>query len=229
MISIIIPTFNEEENIQPLVLYLTKHGGGYVQEIIVSDGGSVDNTLQLASGAGARAVISPQKGRAAQMNFGASLATGDILYFVHADIFPPPSFAKNIQEAVYNGFDFGRYRTEFDTKKFILKLNAFFTRFDLFVCYGGDQTLFITRILFNKLQGFNSSMLIMEDYDIVVRAKAYGRYKILAQNVRVSARKYDNNSWWQVQRANYIIVQMFRKGASQEAMGKRYKELLSYR
>ena len=229
MISIIIPTFNEEENIQPLVLYLTKHGGGYVQEIIVSDGGSVDNTLQLASGAGARAVISPQKGRAAQMNFGASLATGDILYFVHADIFPPPSFAKNIQEAVHNGFDFGRYRTEFDTKKFILKLNAFFTRFDLFVCYGGDQTLFITRILFNKLQGFNSSMLIMEDYDIVVRAKAYGRYKILAQNVRVSARKYDNNSWWQVQRANYIIVQMFRKGASQEAMGKRYKELLSYR
>ena len=229
MISIIIPTFNEEENIQALVLFLTAHGGDYVQEIIVADGGSADNTLQLASAAGARAVTSPQKGRAAQMNFGASLATGDILYFVHADIFPPASFAKNIHDAVQNGFDFGRYRTEFNSKKCILKLNGFFTRFDLFVCYGGDQTLFITRLLFDKIEGFDSHMMIMEDYDIVVRAKAYGRYKILAQNVRVSARKYDTNSWWQVQRANYIIVQMFRKGASQEAMGKRYKELLSYR
>lgn len=228
MISIIIPTFNEEKNIQPLVLYLTEHGGGYVQEIIVSDGGSADNTLQLASAAGARAVISPQKGRAAQMNFGAALATGDILYFVHADSFPPVSFAKNIQDAVQNGFDFGRYCTEFDSKKFILKLNAFFTRFDLFVCYGGDQTLFITRLLFDKLYGFDSTMLIMEDYDMVIRAKISGRYKILPQQVRVSARKYDTNSWWQVQRANYIIVQMFRKGASQEAMGKRYREMLSY-
>ncbi len=228
MISIIIPTFNEEAYIHSLVIYLTEHGGGYVQEIIVSDGGSADNTLQLASAAGAHAVISPQKGRAAQMNFGASLATGGILYFVHSDSFPPVSFAKNIQDAVQNGFDFGRYRTEFDSKKFILKLNAFFTRFDLFVCYGGDQTLFITRLLFDKLYGFDSTLLIMEDYDIVVRAKTIGRYKILPQQVRVSARKYDTNSWWQVQRANYIIVQMFRKGASQEAMDKRYKEMLSY-
>lgn len=229
MISIIIPTYNEAATIYRMVTWLIQHGGESVKEVIVSDGGSRDATLSLALDAGAIAVVSPQKGRAMQMNYGASLATGDILYFIHADSFPPKSFGNDIQQAVLKGIDFGRYRTQFDSDKTILKLNAFFTRFDLFVCYGGDQTLFMTRVLFDQLQGFDSRMQIMEDYDIVTRAKAKGRYKILPKNALISARKYTTNTWWQVQRANYTIVQMFRNGASQEAMVTRYKELLSYR
>lgn len=110
----------------------------------------------------------------------------------------------------------------------MLQLNAFFTRFDHFVCYGGDQTLFITKQFFNLLSGFNSDMRIMEDYEIVMRAKSKARYKIMQKDALVSARKYNTNRWFKVQRTNYIITKMYKKGASQEARIRRYKEMLLY-
>ncbi len=228
-ISIIIPTYREAENLGVLVPYLLHHGGDAICEIIVSDAQSDDDTLAVAASAGARAVTSPIKGRAAQMNHGAALAQGEVFYFIHADSFPPPGYAADIADAIQQGFAIGRYRTKFSGNKWFLALNAFFTRFDLFVCYGGDQTLFITRDLFSSLGGFNASMHIMEDYDMVARAKQKARYRILPKDALVSSRKYDTNSWWRVQYANYCIVQMFKKGASQQEMIERYKNLLRYR
>ncbi len=225
-ISIIIPTFNEAKDILLLIRYLNKNSNDLVAEIIVSDGASNDETLLLAGSAGATTLSSPQKGRAAQMNYGASLATGDILYFVHADTVPPTSFATDIIKAVENGFDCGRYRTKFDSKKYLLHCNAFFTRFDWFICYGGDQTLFITKKLFDALQGFNATMAIMEEYDLTTRAKQIGRYKIFTKATLVSARKYSGRSWWQVLMANRKAVQLFKKGASQNKIVHTYKTML---
>lgn len=229
MVTIVIPTFNEQEIITALVHFLKDNGGGALQEIIVADGGSTDQTLEFAAKAGARAVLSPEKGRAAQMNHGASVAKGDILYFVHADTFPPPTFAPDIEKSVQDGFLVGRYQTKFDSTRAILKLNAFFTRFDLFMCYGGDQTLFMEKRLFDKIGGFDTSMRIMEDYEIIERAKKLAKYKILSGKVLVSARKYDTNSWLRVQKANYTIVRLYKRGASQQEMVNKYKELLDYR
>ena len=226
MISIIIPTYNEAESIQQLIAYLLIHGGTGLKEIIVADGGSTDNTLQLAAEAGATAVVSPLKGRAAQMNYGASLAMGNCLYFIHADTYPPPTFSTDIQQAIEKGYGVGRYRTRFDTDKWLLKINAFFTRFDLFVCFGGDQTLFISKELFQNIGGYDVNLLIMEDYEIVVRARKNAAYRIIPKNALISARKYKNNSWWRVQKANFVVVRMFKKGAGQQSMLGRYKALL---
>lgn len=226
-LSIIIPTYNEVAIIGKLVGYLRKHSPA--AEIIVTDGGSSDNTLALAIQQGATALQSPQKGRAAQMNYGASMATGDVFYFVHADTLPPISFTKDIEVAIEQGYSLGRYQTRFDSNKFVLRLNAFFTRFNLFECYGGDQSLFMQRQLFEKIGGFDASLRIMEDYEIVTRANAVGKYKIMDGKVLVSARKYDTNSWWQVQKANYTIVKMYKQGASQNEMVERYRKMLDYR
>ena len=229
-ISIIIPTYNEAAVIHQLVSFLISASNNMLLEIIVSDGGSTDETITLATKAGARAITSPEKGRAAQMNYGASYATGQILYFVHADTFPPINFANDIVKAIENGYSFGRYRTKFDSSKKILLFNAWFTRFDLFICYGGDQTLFVDRQLFELIGGFNASMRIMEDYDIVIRAKSTGaRYKIFSGAALISARKYETNSWLRVQTANYTIIRMYKKGATQEEMAERYRSLLNYR
>jgi rSAM/selenodomain-associated transferase 2 len=229
MLSVIIPTYNEADNIATLINYLLINSQKDKTEIIISDGGSADETLQQAKNAGAIAMLSPKKGRAAQMNYGASIAKGDVLYFVHADSFPPASFVDDIYKEITAGFGLGRYRTRFDSKKNALKFNAFFTRFDLFMCYGGDQTLFIKKELFDSIGGFDETILIMEDYEIVTRAREKARYKIIQKSALVSARKYDTNSWFAVQKANYTIVQMYKKGASQMTMVDAYKKMLRYR
>ncbi len=225
-ISIIIPTYNEAASIGKLIAYLQKYGGEQVKEIIISDGGSIDETIALAEKAGARALVSPQKGRAAQMNYGTGNVTGDIFYFVHADSFPRVNFATDIIEAVNDGYDFGRYRTKFDSNKFLLKINAWFTRFNWFICYGGDQTLFITKKLFEQSGGFKNELLIMEEYEFAERLMKQGRYKIFADTALVSARKYEGRSWLQVQLANRKAVKLFKKGASQEEILRTYKEML---
>lgn len=228
-ISIIIPALNEAASIGHLISFLQEHSYGHLKEIIVSDGGSQDDTLLIAEKAGAIIVHSPKKGRAAQMNYGAAKATADILYFIHADSFPPITYTKDILEATGNGYSSGRYNTKFDSRKFILKINAFFTRFDWFICYGGDQTFFITRDLFNSIGGYNDCMMIMEDFEMTKRARQAGKYKIFSKPALISARKYDTNTWLTVQLANRKIVLMYRQGASQEEMVKKYKELLVYR
>ena len=228
-ISVIIPAYREEKAISPLVKYLRQHGGEQVGEIIVSDGQSDDATVANANQAGARAVLSPEKGRAAQMNYGASLATREIFYFVHADTLPPETFATDITNAVKKGYSLGRYTTKFNSRKWFLRINAFFTRFDLFICYGGDQTLFITRKLFEETGGFNGSMRIMEEYEFTRRARKKGRYKVFRKPVLVSARKYDTNSWWRVQMANRKIINMYKKGAGQQEMVETYRKMLDYR
>ncbi len=226
-LSIIIPTYNEAGNIRSLVNYL-KQETGREAEVIVSDGQSKDNTIQHAKDCGVIALSSTEKGRAAQMNYGACQAKGEVLYFVHADCRPPLNFLTDIKEAVNHGFSFGRYQTKFDSGKSLLKINAYFTRFDWFICYGGDQTLFITKDLFNRLNGFKATMQIMEDYDIVTRAKKLAKYKIFDKPALVSARKYDTNSWLAILLANRKIVQMYKQGKSQQQMVAMYKKLLNY-
>ena len=91
-ISIIIPTLNEERNIQELIPLLKEQG---VKEIIVVDGGSLDDTKLQAEKAGAQVLVS-ECGRAVQMNAGADVARGEVLWFVHADTRPPAHGAHHI-------------------------------------------------------------------------------------------------------------------------------------
>jgi rSAM/selenodomain-associated transferase 2 len=225
-ISIIIPTYNEAASIGKLIAYLQLYGATNIAEIIISDGSSTDETLALAEQSGAVALISPQKGRAAQMNYAAAKASGDILYFVHADSLPPVNFAADIIEAVNSGFDFGRYRTKFDSSNLLLKINAWLTRFNWFICYGGDQTLFVTKELFKQSGGFKNELLIMEEYEFCDRLMKDYKYKIVADTVLVSTRKYEGRSWLKVQLANRKAVQLFKKGASQLEIVKTYKQML---
>lgn len=227
-ISIIIPTYNEEKSIGKLLHYLKQQGTACLKEIIVADAGSADSTQTVAAAAGAHILQSPKKGRAAQMNFGASYATGDILYFVHADTFPPPGFCQDIIGAVVQGFDLGRYKTKFDSSRPLLRINAWFTRFDLFICMGGDQTLFIRKSYFDSLGGFNEDLTLMEEYEFCQRARVAGNYKIMNGFAIISARKYEKNSWLQVQLANKKMVQLYKKGASQESMVQEYKRRLRF-
>lgn len=228
-ISIIIPTYNEAENIVNTIRHLKDNGEMYLHEILVADGGSTDNTLELAKKEGATPLLSPVKGRAGQMNYGASKATGSVYYFVHADTRPPKSYIKDISNTFKNGYNCGSYVTKFDSTKFILKINALFTRLNSLFVRGGDQSIFVSKELFNKVNGFNEEMLIMEDYDFLERIWQAGNFKLIQKGTLVSARKYDNNTWLEVQLANLKAVRLYKKGAPQKEIIETYKNMLNYR
>lgn len=226
-LSIIIPTLNEASNIGKLIEHLKKNANGNLCDLIVADGGSTDGTTDIAIAAGAKVVVCKSQGRACQMNEGAKKSTGEMLYFVHADTVPPASFVEDIEAAVNENFPIGCFRFKFDSTKRILKFNAFMTRFDKMYCRGGDQTLFVKRSVFEELEGYKKDFKIMEEYDFIDRARAKYDFKIIPKDVIVSARKYEERSWFRVMFANSVVFNMYKFGASQETMVNTYRRLLS--
>ena len=226
-LSVIIPALNEANNIGQLICDLKQHGGTDLTDLLVVDGGSTDDTVVRAQQAGATVVVSARTGRADQMNFGASLTTGSVLYFVHADVQIHPDFVADIRRAVANGNDAGCYRFKFASEHPLLKLNSYGTRFSGIMSRGGDQTLFITRDLFRRLGGFRERYVVMEDFDIIARIRAVGRFCIIPKDVIVSARKYETNSWLRVQVANLTAFSLFFMDVSPARIAKTYRRMLN--
>lgn len=107
LISIIIPAINEAKHLAKLIPYLKENAGPHLAEIILVDGGSKDASIDIAESAGAVVINSPLRRRSVQMNLAAKNATGDILYFLHADTFPPPQYAFDIVTYFEQGFPMG--------------------------------------------------------------------------------------------------------------------------
>ncbi len=228
-LSVIIPTLNEACNIGQLIQDLRKYGGNRLTDLLVVDGGSTDDTVERARLAGAQVVVSPQPGRASQMNYGASLTSGDVLYFVHADVQIHPDFVRDITQTIVEGNDAGCYRFRFASTHPLLRLNSYGTRFPGIMSRGGDQTLFITRVLFNRLGGFRERYVVMEDFDIIVRIREVGRFCIIPKDVVVSARKYEENGWLRVQVANLTAFSLFFMNVAPTRIAQTYKRMLNHR
>jgi rSAM/selenodomain-associated transferase 2 len=228
-ISVIIPTWNEGERISSLIRFILDHGRDSIADVIVSDGGSDDNTVESAGETGAIVLQRQERSRACQMNAGARIATGDIMYFIHADVKLVESFAHDIINSVRSGYHAGCYRYVFDSTSAMLRINSYCTRFEGIMCRGGDQTLFVARTAFEDINGFNPFYSIMEDYDFIIRLRIKYRFKIIPKSIMVSARKYETNSWLRVQLANLCVFIMFFAGQSPAKMKSFYASALHYR
>jgi len=227
ILSVIIPTYNEGAGIRNTIERLWQHDEAQlIKEIIIADGGSIDNTRAEANSEGVTITISPQKGRAAQMNFGASLASGDVLYFLHADTIPPINFTQDIRTAIDSGYDAGCYRLSFDHGHWFLKANSWFTRFDVNAFRYGDQSLFVTKKKFESTGGFSEKHIVMEDHHLIKRLKKPGRFKIIKKPVITSARKYVQNGVYKTQAIFYLIYFMYRMGFSQQKLLTIYRRLI---
>lgn len=226
-LSVIIPTWNEAVNIRELIPLLQRHGGDFISEIIVVDGGSGDDTCQIAESLGAKVLKSTVKSRAMQLNLGAGHATANTLFFVHADTRPTHSFAGDLQIATIKGYKAGCFRYKFDSETFLLKVNSWFTRFNGLFSGGGDQTLFISRDFFNTLDGYDTEFCLMEDFELVKRIKRRTKFYIIPKTMTVSARKYRDNPWLRIQLANLIVFTLFHLGVAPAKLKKSYSILLS--
>ena len=223
-ISIIIPVLNEQEYIRKVLLSISENASSnQIKEILVIDGGSNDNTIEEALDMGAR-VISASRGRAIQMNLGAKIASGDILYFLHVDTLPPKNFDTEILSAYSQGFHVGCFRLEFDTNHPFLGFFAWCTRINSQVCRGGDQSLFILKSLFEKANAFDESYKIYEDNEFIRRVYKIAPFKVLKNTVTTSSRRYEKKGMLALQWHFTIIHMKHYFGAGPENLHKYYEK-----
>lgn len=178
MLSVIIPTLNAEETLTrtlaPLVPAVVR---GLLQEVIVADGGSSDETLEIVEAAGAKLVRAP-RGRGQQLAAGARAAKGNWLLFLHADTVLDPGWISEV-EKFFEQIEKGRFRDGEMAAAFRFALDDFSgsarllerlvaLRCALFRLPYGDQGLLVNRRLYEKLGGFRDIPL-MEDVDLVRR------------------------------------------------------------
>lgn len=199
-ISIIIPILNEAETISDLITHLLNSSSKEnISEIIVVDGGSTDGSQEIVSRFSETTFLTSEKGRAIQMNFGVNQAIGDVLYFLHADSFPPKNFDQLIINEVKKGNQAGCFKMKFDSNHWWLQLAGWLTQFSWKACRGGDQSQYITKQLFEELNGFNEAFKIYEDYDLINKLYAKKQFKVIPEWLTTSARRYHSNGIWKLQ------------------------------
>jgi rSAM/selenodomain-associated transferase 2 len=230
-ISIIIPILNEAKIINNLLQHLLENASiENLSEIIVVDGGSTDGSQEMvehfiaSSRFEAIKLLSSKKGRAKQMNAGVKVATGNILYFLHADAFPPKHFDKNIIQEVENNNLAGCFRMQFDHNHWWLRLASWLTKFRWRACRGGDQSQFITITLFNDIGGFDERYIIYEDNILINELYSRNEFVVIQHKIKTSARCYKRNGIWKLQYHFWTIYVKRWFGASAEELQHYYKK-----
>ena len=223
-LSIIIPVLNEEKIIDKLLQHLEAVCLNFNKtEIIIVDGGSIDSTVPIVRKSKAKLLFS-EKGRAKQLNTGAKNAKGKVFYFLHADTYPPKNYDELIKIAIKQGFESGCFRMQFDSKNPFLRFFGFLTRFNFLICRGGDQSLFVTKSLFEKTEGFNENYIIYEDVEFIGRLFELSKFKVLSKKVITSARKYRQKGWLKLQYHFGIIHLKNFMGKGPEELHKYYQQ-----
>jgi rSAM/selenodomain-associated transferase 2 len=219
-ISIIIITLNEETLIKNLLVPLSKMED---IEVIVSDGGSIDRTARVAK-MYTDEVIVGERGRGVQLNAGAAMTTGDILWFLHADSILPDNFKHHILKALEEpGVVGGAFTLEIDSKVASLKIISRVAglRSKISRIPYGDQGLFVRREVFDKLGGF-MDIPLMEDIEFGLRLKKEGKITLLKKRIRTCARAWERDGILRTTLRNWVYVTLFFMGYSPHKLYKRY-------
>ncbi len=224
MISIIIPTYNEAETLQTTLDRLHAHAQGNLEagdfEIIIVDGGSTDGTVAIAQSQ-TTTVLQTSLSRAHQMNQGAAIARGDILLFLHADTHLPKNFDRLIQDSPTPA---GAFRLAIDHPHWQLRLVEWGTqiRSQCFQLPYGDQAIFLSTHLFQKLNGY-PELPIMEDFVLVRTISRTHRLTLLPATVTTSARRWMKRGILQTTLINQLMILGFYAGIAPETLRRWYR------
>ncbi|MEU3195471.1 TIGR04283 family arsenosugar biosynthesis glycosyltransferase [Streptomyces sp. NPDC006996] len=219
-VSIIVPVLNEEAAIQRAVSRLCRDFPDC--ELIVVDGGSTDATAELA--ALHATVISSERGRAKQMNEGARHASGDILWFVHADTDIDPDALDQIRAALADPAVVGGGLTlRFDRRTPALNYLAWTSnaRARRLHHIFGDQAMFVRRTVFDELGGF-PDLAIMEDLEMSRRLHRRGPLCLLPAMSTASSRRLVAHGTWRMIAFMQYLKLLYFAGVDPEAIRARY-------
>jgi rSAM/selenodomain-associated transferase 2 len=217
-ISVIIPTLNEEDWIEASLRSVDRQPGP--KQIIVSDGGSSDQTRLLAERFAT--VIRAPRGRAAQMNSGARSARGNILLFLHADtLLPEGAFTLIRRKLNAPRFEAGIFRLSFDRTSPLLNFYSLCTRVPTpMICFG-DRGLFVQREVFEEVGGY-PEIPMFEDLELACQLHARGRFLFAEPAVITAARRFDRNGALHQQLQNIYLWLNYMLGGDPKQRADRY-------
>ncbi|MEN6326746.1 MAG: TIGR04283 family arsenosugar biosynthesis glycosyltransferase [Syntrophomonas sp.] len=219
LVSIIIPALNEENFIESLLQNLLAIPN---TEIIVSDGGSSDNTGAICAGYPVK-FISSSRGRGPQLNAGAAAAAGEILFFVHADSVIEPQLINEIRQAVKAGHHWGCCSLAFDNTALIFRIIAGLSNLRALLfssCYG-DQGIYCDRALFYKVGPYPPAVFL-EDMALSDRLRRSSRARVLKGRIGSSSRRFTRHGVWRTIVKMQAIKIMYRLGGKPESLVKWY-------
>lgn len=223
--SIIMPVLNEATILENQLLQLQRDCAHYDYELLIIDGGSNDGTQLIGQRYGQ--VINAPRGRALQMNMGASVAQGEILLFLHADTSLPRNALALIEQHLNTARNVGgAFCLRFDRPDLAYRIVAFTTnlRSRLFKIYTGDQAYFIRASSFKAVGGYPEQAL-MEDLEITQRLREMGGFILLPQAVTTSARRHTRKGLLQSIMFMWYMRTLYRFGVSPLLLQERYKDI----
>ena len=220
-ISIIIPVLNEAAAIAQTLVAAQQTREA---EIIVVDGGSQDDTVAIAQSLGVK-VITTGSGRAAQMNAGAKVATGEVLLFLHGDTILPPDFASRIRQTLISpGVIAGAFTLSIDGAlpglRLIEQLVNWRSRY-LQMPYG-DQAIFLRVKTFQKIGGF-TDLPIMEDFELMRQLKKKGAIAIVSEPVITSGRRWKRLGVLRTTLINQLVILGYWVGVPRDRLARWYR------
>lgn len=223
MISIIVPVLNEENTIRENLENLVRLSGN--KEIIVVDGGSCDNTVDIAKNYAT--VINSHRGRARQMNRGAKVAKGDILWFIHSDSKLDKNSINQIEKTIEEGNIGGCFKLYFydlDTPFMKFVSSSSNKRAKYLKLIFGDQGIFMRKDIFEKLNGYKD-MDLMEDWEFSRRIHRLGKMKVLDKEIGTSARRFKKGGQLRTLLLMHKIKILYILGTPTDKLAKMYRQV----
>jgi rSAM/selenodomain-associated transferase 2 len=230
-ISLIIPVFNEADGLGRLFRSLASQYGTDL-ELIISDGGSSDATMERAERLTKDfpfpvRLVTGAKGRGRQLNAGATIATGATLLFLHADS------AFTDSRAIRKGLDYlneaiasrgdervaGHFALQFDYSH-TKELPAFYfyeckARMNRPGCIHGDQGFMMRRDFFTEIGPFDETLPFLEDTRLAETIREHGEWLLLPASIHTSARRFESEGLVRRQTLNAIIMNLNSLGRDQ--------------
>jgi rSAM/selenodomain-associated transferase 2 len=222
-VSVIVPAYNEESIIGDTLA--CARAAVAPHELFVLNHYSTDGTAEVA--ARYAQVLTPSAGmtRGAALNYAASVATGDVLLFLHADTRLPIGAATSIEAALDNPRVIGgAFQLRLDETGWVARLisRSVNLRSSLLHVFFGDQAMFVRHEVFVRAGGYQD-WSVMEDLEIVGRLQRFGRLKILDTEVVTSARRHRSNGWLKTIATIWMMSLLTRLGVPGQVMIRLYK------
>ena len=222
MISVIIPVLNEAQILDQSLSRLQTQLPGH--ELIIVDGGSTDESRLIAKKYGH--IISSERGRARQANAGAAAATGDILLFLHADVWLAPGAIEGVEAAIAAGYVGGAFKQRIEKAHFLYRLieqAANFRARCLRVFYG-DSGIFVRRLHFYQIGGF-PDIPIMEEIGFSQKLRRLGKTALVESGIYISPRRWKKNGILRTTLLNWLISAFYFLGVSPFRLAKLYRQI----